>query len=221
MPSRGGGEDATPAASPNAGPTRDSNGPDPAGLVGRRIIVNWRDHGDCAGEVVAWRLRRKDCDNGECEHRVVYDDPSGAWSRRDTDRWHYLRNERWRIESEPVEQPERQPAGDPPADEGDCPLIGGRPSRERREPGRLNYSLGALYEMLLKEEQRAVGIMVDHAEISVAYGFNSPQAKCARNVYAANMAAFAMQGVRLPKLEPLATSILDPSISAPPSEVFD
>jgi hypothetical protein len=77
------------------------------------------------------------------------------------------------------------------------------------------------YEMLLTEEQRAVGIMADHAEISVAYGFNSPQAKCARNVYAANMAASAMRGIRLPKLEPLATSILDPSISAPPSEVFD
>ncbi len=76
------------------------------------------------------------------------------------------------------------------------------------------------YEMLLTEEQRAVGIMVEHAEIFVAYGFNSPQAKCARNVYAANMAASAMRGVRLPKLEPLATNILDPSISARPSEVF-
>ena len=121
MPSWGGGEDATPAASPNAGPTTDSNGPDPAGLVSRRIIVNWRDYGDCAGEVVAWRPRRKDRDDGECEHRVVYDDPSGAWSRRDTDRWHYLRDKRWQIESEPVEQPEMQPAGDPPADEGDRP----------------------------------------------------------------------------------------------------
>ena len=85
------------------------------------------------------------------------------------------------------------------------------------------YATGVLgeYEMLLTEEQRAVGIMVDHAEISVAYGFNSPQAKCARNVYAANMAASAMRGIRLLKLEPLATSILDPFISAPPSEVFD
>ena len=81
MPSRGGEGDATPVASPNAGPTTDINGPDPAGLVGRRIIVNWRDHGDCAGEVVAWRPRRKDRDDGECEHRVVYDDPSGSWSR--------------------------------------------------------------------------------------------------------------------------------------------
>ena len=74
------------------------------------------------------------------------------------------------------------------------------------------------YEMLLTEEQRAVGIMIDYAEISAAYGFNSPQAKCARNIYAANMAAAAMRGVRLSKLEPLATSILDPSISAPPRE---
>ena len=41
------------------------------------------------------------------------------------------------------------------------------------------------------------------------------------NIYAANMAAAAMRGVRLSKLEPLATSVFDPSISAPPSEVFD
>ncbi len=89
--------------------------------------------------------------------------------------------------------------------------------------GEVLYATGVRgeYEILLTEEQRAVGIMVDHAEISVVYGFNSPRAKCARNVYAANMAASAMRGIRLPKLEPLATSILDPSISAPPLEVFD
>ena len=94
VPSQGGGKDATPATVPSSGPTTDNNRPDPAGLVGRHILVNWREKRDCAEEVVPWRPRRKDRDDGECEHRVIYDDHSGAWSRRDIDRWHYLRDGR-------------------------------------------------------------------------------------------------------------------------------
>ncbi len=57
-------------------------------------------------------------------------------------------------------------------------------------------------EMLQTEEQCAVSIMVNHAEISVPFGFNSPQAKCARNVCAANIAfAHSPSKARAPRDE--------------------
>jgi hypothetical protein len=63
------------------------------------------------------------------------------------------------------------------------------------------------YDDAPSELQRAMVIAADAAQVANDLGSTSPQAKLIRELYAANAAVAALDGVRVPYLEPLVTAL--------------